>query len=63
MGMEQWWNDDWQGETKELREKSAPVPLHPLQISLEVTWDWTRISVMRSQHLAALAMAQPQYLS
>jgi hypothetical protein len=37
--MEQWWNYDWQGKTKELGEKPAPVPLHPPQNSLEVTQD------------------------
>jgi hypothetical protein len=27
MGMEQWWNDEWQVKTKEQGEKPAPVPL------------------------------------
>jgi hypothetical protein len=31
--MEQWWNDT-DGKTKELREKTVPVPLCPLSVKL-----------------------------
>jgi hypothetical protein len=37
--MEQWWNDDYQGENEERGEKPVPVPLRPPQIQLEITWD------------------------
>jgi hypothetical protein len=39
MGMEQWWNDDYQGKTAQLTEKPAPVSLCPPQISLQFTWN------------------------
>jgi hypothetical protein len=39
MSMQQWWNDDLQGEIEETcADKPAPVPLHLPQISHEVTY-------------------------
>jgi hypothetical protein len=32
--MEHWWNDEWQGKSKALSEKSMPLPLSPSQ-----SWD------------------------
>jgi hypothetical protein len=46
------------GYTEQLGEKLSIVPLPPPWTSLEVTMDWTRVSVIRSQRLAALAMAR-----
>jgi hypothetical protein len=53
--MVEWWLS---GETKELGEKPTPVPLHPPGISLQITWNLTRVSTVRSQHLAAWVMAR-----
>jgi hypothetical protein len=39
MSMQQCWNDDEQGKTKELGEKSVPMPVHQPCISLEITHD------------------------
>jgi predicted secreted protein len=41
--------------------KPAPVPLLPLQILHDLTWDWTRASMVGSQRLTAWYMAWPMY--
>jgi hypothetical protein len=39
MMVKQWWNDGWQGKSKELGEKPVTVPFDPPEISQEATWD------------------------
>jgi hypothetical protein len=51
------WN--WQGKTKELREKPVPVPLCPPQIPHGLTQDWTQASAVGGQRLTAWAIARP----
>jgi hypothetical protein len=44
---------------KKLGENPVTVSLHPLWIPYEVTWDWTRGSIIRKQCLTIWAMAWP----
>jgi hypothetical protein len=48
----------WQGQTEVLREKHVPVPLCPLKVLHGLTWNWSCVSLLRSQRLAVLANAQ-----
>jgi hypothetical protein len=41
------------------QRKPAPVPLRPPQIPLDLTWAWTRATMVGSWRLTSWAMAWP----
>ena len=49
----------WQGETKALRGKPVPVPLHPPQMLLGLTCEWTRACTVTGWWLITWFMALP----
>jgi hypothetical protein len=57
LSTEQWRNDDYR--EKATRRNPLPVLVRPPRISHEVTWDWTRRSVLRRQCLTTWAIPQP----
>jgi hypothetical protein len=49
--------NEWQGNWS-TRRKPAPVPLCPLQIPHDLTWDWTWAATVRIQQQTAWVTAQ-----